>query len=365
MGRVTIIFFFIFLSSLNQVNAGSYPLASKTKNTIEKVNEKKTKILQIEKQMKFLEDSLSSKNVELDSYSDKLSEAHKKIDQLKSEAKPMQMELSSLETELKKMVKKYVLNKLDDEETPANLYTQKMMVQLISLDLEKLRLKKMENESSDKQIKDAEDNLISLLKTKENLQTLLAEMKGKKEALAFDLDAAKHSPAPTPLPRIIQPTPTRQKEIKVAKVIPNTTSSQEILTINSDESLKLPTTQTIFSTPIKNFIEITNSSKGVTFTFSEVSPVVAPGAGEVVFAGELSTYGNVVMIDHGDEIRTVLLGNFLPKVRKHDKIGVGDLIGYTEVISQKKNTLYFEVRKKNVAQNTVRYLNKNLLKSRL
>jgi murein DD-endopeptidase MepM/ murein hydrolase activator NlpD len=365
MGRVTLFFSILFLFLIHQVKAGTYPLASKTKNTIDKVNEKKIKILQIEKQMKLLEDSLSSKNVELDSYSDKLAEAHKRIDQLKSEAKPMQTELSSLEAELKKMVKKFVLNKLDDEETPANLYTQKMMIQLISLDLEKLRLKKMENESSDKQIKEAEDNLISLLKTKETLQTLLAEMKGKKEALAFDLDAAKKSPIPTPTDKISQSTPPRPKEIKIAKIIPKTSSNQEILSINTDDSLKLPSTQTIFSTPIKNFIEVTNSSKGVTFTFSEVSQVVAPGAGEVVFAGELSTYGNVVMIDHGDEIRTVLLGNFLPKVRKHDKIGVGDLIGYTEVIPQKKNTLYFEVRKKNVAQNTVRYLNKNLLKSRL
>jgi murein DD-endopeptidase MepM/ murein hydrolase activator NlpD len=365
MGRITLLLTFLLLSLPSHSFAGTYPFASKTQKTIAKIDQKKIKVLQIEKQMKQLEETLSSKNAELESYSSKLSEAHEKIDELKSEAKPMLVELTKLESDLKKMVKKYVLNKLDDEETPANLYTQKMMIQLISLDIEKLRLKKIENESSDKQIKEAEENLISLLKTKETLQSLLAEMKGKKEALVFDLDAAKQAPAPTPQPKVIAPVPPRVKEIKPVKSTSITSSNDEILSINTDEGLKDSGNQTIFSSPIKNFIEISNSSKGVTFTFSEVSQVVAPGAGEVVFAGELSTYGNVVMIDHGGEIRTVLLGNFLPKVRKHDKIGAGDLIGYTEVIAHKKNTLYFEVRKKNVAQNTVRYLNKNLLKSRL
>jgi murein DD-endopeptidase MepM/ murein hydrolase activator NlpD len=367
MGRIVFLFIILFLCLPFKGFSASYPLASKTKNTIAKIDQKKIKVNQIEKQMKQLEETLNSKNAELESYSTKLSDAHEKIDLLKSEAKPMLGELSKLESDLMKMVKKYVLNKLDDEETPANLYTQKMMIQLISLDIEKLRLKKIENESSDKQIKEAEENLISLLKTKETLQALLAEMKGKKEALAFDLDTAKQAPVitPTPQPKLPQVVPPKAKALTVSKIPPKTSSNDEILSINTDEGVKDSAPQTIFSSPIKNFIEISNSSKGVTFTFSEVSQVVAPGAGEVVFAGELSTYGNVVMIDHGGEIRTVLLGNFLPKVSKHDKIGAGDLIGYTEVISNKKNTLYFEVRKKNVAQNTVRYLNKNLLKSRL
>ncbi|MFZ4712290.1 MAG: murein hydrolase activator EnvC family protein [Bacteriovoracaceae bacterium] len=370
MGRIIFLFILLSLFSLADAFSAPYSLGPRVKKTMGKVDVRKSKVQLLEKQMVQLDQMLTAKNSEIESYSEKLTSAHEKIDTLKSEAKPMQEELSKLELELKKLVKQYVVTKLDDEENPANLYAQKMMIQVISLDLEKLRIKKMENESSDKQIKEAEENLLSMLKTKETLQSLMAEMKGKKEALAFDLEEAKLAPV-----RVVVATPVPTatanaykspvKTIVTAKTVSKNSNSEDLFkivpeTISDDKEI-----HSQFSSPINNFIEVANSAKGVTFTFSEVAQVVAPGAGEVVFAGELSTYGNVVMIDHGGEIRTVLLGNFQPKVRKHDKLNAGELIGYTEIDSNKKNTLYFEVRKKNVAQNTVRYLNKNLLKSRL
>jgi septal ring factor EnvC (AmiA/AmiB activator) len=44
------------------------------------------------------------------------------------------------------------------------------------------------------------------------------------------------------------------------------------------------------------------------------------------------------------------------KVKKKDIVGDGDILAYTQNISTDDQTLYFEVRKKNTAQNTILWL---------
>ena len=67
-----------------------------------------------------------------------------------------------------------------------------------------------------------------------------------------------------------------------------------------------------------------------------------------------------MMIDHGNQTRSVLLGHFLPKLKKGQAVRQGQILGYTrgrELVEK----LYFEVRKKNLAQNTVVLMDKQFL----
>jgi murein DD-endopeptidase MepM/ murein hydrolase activator NlpD len=113
----------------------------------------------------------------------------------------------------------------------------------------------------------------------------------------------------------------------------------------------LPTMR--FQSPMDGATQVSASEKGVTYKFGGTLPLKAPRDGRVIYNGELASYGNVLMLDHGDDIRTVMLGRFRSDLAKNTKVNAGDVLGHT---AQDGDSLYFEVRKKNVAQNTIHWL---------
>lgn len=112
----------------------------------------------------------------------------------------------------------------------------------------------------------------------------------------------------------------------------------------------------MFKAPVDQYKSLSYQDKGVTFLNSpdKVIDVKATGDGKVVYSGDLSNYGNVVMIDHGNETRSILLGKFSSVVKKGDDVKSGAIVAKT--LTAKKGgqgKLYFEVRIKNQIQNTV------------
>lgn len=115
----------------------------------------------------------------------------------------------------------------------------------------------------------------------------------------------------------------------------------------------------IFARPLEDFLSYQSSPKGVTFKYKAVQPVKAVGAGKVVFSGDLASYGQVVMVDHGNDLRSVILGKMSVKVKKNDQVKDGEVLGYTQGQGSEADHLYFEIRKKNTAQNTILWLDLN------
>ncbi len=118
----------------------------------------------------------------------------------------------------------------------------------------------------------------------------------------------------------------------------------------------------VFLPPLENHTSMDFRKKGVTFLFNGKQPVMSPRAGKVIHKGQLSTYGNVVMIDHGQETISVCLGDFDPKITKGASVKKGQVLGYTQ--AKKRGTpgkLYFEVRKKDKAQATIHLLDDKAL----
>jgi septal ring factor EnvC (AmiA/AmiB activator) len=110
--------------------------------------------------------------------------------------------------------------------------------------------------------------------------------------------------------------------------------------------------------PLRNYLSYKGSSKGMTFKYKKVAPVHATERGKIVYSGELSSYGKVIMIDHGHDIRSVILGDLNIKATKGSVVKKGDILGYVNSDAGITKTLYYEVRKKNIAQNTVQLLKK-------
>lgn len=120
----------------------------------------------------------------------------------------------------------------------------------------------------------------------------------------------------------------------------------------------------VFTPPLENHSSLDFRKKGVTFLFSERQPVRAARAGKVIHKGELSTFGNVVMIDHGKETISVCLGDFDPKLNKGSYVKEGDILGYTTIKKRgNPGKLYFEVRQKDKAQATIHLLDEKALAS--
>jgi murein DD-endopeptidase MepM/ murein hydrolase activator NlpD len=59
------------------------------------------------------------------------------------------------------------------------------------------------------------------------------------------------------------------------------------------------------------------------------------------------------MIDHGNNTRTVILGDMEISVKKGEMVRKGSIIGHTKGDSSKEGNLYFEVRNKDKVQKTI------------
>ena len=117
----------------------------------------------------------------------------------------------------------------------------------------------------------------------------------------------------------------------------------------------------LFDNPVERYIEIKHGKKGVTYYTRGHQKIRSIRPGKIVYSNKLSTFGNVVMVDHGDNIRSIFLGQFKPKLKKGARVNGGEILGYTNGVENKQVKIYFEIRKKNKAQDTIRFIKKGSL----
>lgn len=97
--------------------------------------------------------------------------------------------------------------------------------------------------------------------------------------------------------------------------------------------------------------------EGVDFMVAAGTPIHASAGGVVAYAGYHPQYGNMVEIDHGNDVITRYAHGSRLLVREGDVVRRGDKVA--EVGSTGRSTgnhLHFEVRYKGIAQNPVRFL---------
>lgn len=97
------------------------------------------------------------------------------------------------------------------------------------------------------------------------------------------------------------------------------------------------------------FERLARPHTGIDFRAASGAPVVASGAGVVVFAGWRGAYGRAVIIDHGSGLTTLYGHMRVTLVKPGQKIPAGGLIG--QVGSTGRSTgphLHFEARIRNL-----------------
>ena len=97
--------------------------------------------------------------------------------------------------------------------------------------------------------------------------------------------------------------------------------------------------------------------KGIDIDGVREERVLAAGRGEVVYAGRMSGFGNVVMIDHGGRLITVYGHLSRSIVKIEGAVSRGQTIGYVGATGAATGThLHFEVRYKGISVDPLGYL---------
>lgn len=240
---------------------------------------------------------------------------------------------------LRSILKRLALQELDQHQSAAAMAARKMLSIQVNKQLEDIKRVMSDVQLREQELVSTRNRISSFIETEHRLYELVQTMEEqKKERADAYLAAMGEKSAVEEKLSALRLNQRRKKVTKVSK----------------------PSIETRFGSPIDDFLGVEYDKKGITYKFTGRRPVIAAETGEVAYAGRLSTYGNVVLIDHGDETRSVILGQFVPKLNKGQKVTRGDVIGYTENTSL-QGKLYFEVRKGDKALDTIALMDQSFL----
>lgn len=316
--------------------------ANKSLELVKKrVQKKKESIDELKNEINELEESLGQGNKRYVSVVEEKQGVESRIYQLRDEVDKTKKELALKKEATENMLKRAVLNKLSTEADPAKLLAEKILFKGLGEKLSDLHKKIKQNKKEKNELDQLISDFQEYSQTEVELATFLNELENKKKSVVNSYLGE------------VQKEKELQKRFSKLKV------QFAMARAKAQKNRGLQ-----FEGPLKNFTKFEHEDKGVTFHYEGRSPVTSSAPGEVVYSGELSAYGNVVMIDHGNDTRSVVLGQFIPKVEKGIKVQSGDVLGYTSYNPRReKNSgkVYFEVRKKNKVQNTIELMNPSSL----
>jgi murein DD-endopeptidase MepM/ murein hydrolase activator NlpD len=304
-----------------------------------------------------LKNSLSVKNSELAKLLEKVQTLEKKIGsqndtylQNLETTKIVENKISSLKIELnelnsnisnkyKQTFKKFALIQLENDfDDEASLAINQKLKEKISFDLNEAKSLKDQGLHLSQLLTEYQTQLEYFKSNQENLHQLIIELENEKRITYNEYESLNYD------------------KVEIEK---------QMTDIKAEERAKskvLPKIQKIaVEMPIKKFDKYVPSNKGITYHYKLSNDIQATQNGTVVYTGELANYGKVIMIDHGNEIRSVMLGDIEFKVSKGEEVMKGQVIGFAApaVSNNENKTLYFEVRRKNIAQNTYQWLEEN------
>ena len=314
----------------------------KKKQSVNSLKDKLSKqvsvVSQLGAKIRTIEKNLGSMN---DDYLVKTQEI-KKLDKVIIEMRQLlsgsASDISKSYSDTKKILNHYLLD-VADERTHDKLLKRKIYITLLQKKLKELEAAQEGSQTLLVTLKEYEDRLDQSRKDEGALYNLLVDLEEQKKSLGqqYVSQLETKNSYEESLEEAIARKKVKRKQPRVSRS-------------NVKVSLRKP---------LDSYISAKGSKKGVTFKFNKVAPVYASGSGKVVYAGELASYGRVIMVDHGQEIRSVILGDISIKVKKGDMIRKGSVLAYTNSDPGLTKSLYYEVRKKNIAQNTLNILKKS------
>ncbi len=264
----------------------------------------------------------------------------------------------------KKILMGVLLNKLENTENSSDILARKILIEKLQGRLAELDGMMKTNKGLQADVEALYAKLQESMETEKQLLAVMGELEEKKRELRNSLDSETKKNADDKLRFDEEKNKLAMNQKAKARVA----ERERLAPVQITEEIKIPSQPMggagggEFSPPIYGHHGIEYQKKGVTYNFQGKNEVRATKSGKIVYTGSLANYGNVLMIDHGNDTRTVLLGQFDYTVKNGDVVKESQVVGYTNPKSTNglgEGKIYFEVRKNNLAQNTYLLLDKN------
>lgn len=340
-----ILLFILFIASMS-LSQGAIRLDADTAKEIKSLRssleEKKGSISKLNEELKTLEGQLGQHNERYVQVIRLKRKIESEIYSLKARLEKGQVKVEKQIDETKKVLRAAILGRLDSSHSPSMLLGEKIVFEHLEDQLGRLVRDREHYSEVKEKLKSLENRYVEYHSVERELASILAGLEGQRELTA------------TSYIEVADERSRLQSEYDSFKTKIFLTSQEDSLQARDRIG------GVLFSIPIERFGGMEHQDKGVTFRYRGQRKVLNAAEGTVVYKGKLSTYGNVVMVDHGNDTRSVFLGHFQPSVKKGKILQRGDLIGQTRR-GQGEGELYFEVRKHNEVQNTILLLDQERL----
>ncbi|MBT6325534.1 MAG: M23 family metallopeptidase [Bdellovibrionales bacterium] len=291
----------------------------------------KNKILHFKKEIDNLESTLENKNKAYLVNENNRQEIEKKLSELRNENMQINNKVEKYKQETIEHLKHLAANSIGSENTIDNLLLQRILTKRLHRKLLDLEVNKVQLSETFKSIDKMDDNLNINHQTKMRIVDELSSLERNKKKAISNYQSNKKK--------------RKQLEKKISYV---KKLKKKRLRKSSGISL---------GSPLKHYTTVKKEKKGLAFSYEGIKKIYSTGSGKVVYKGPLASYGDVIMIDHGKETWTVLLGEFNSTIKKGALLKKGDILGSTKTGS---NKLYFEIRQKNKKQKITKFIDKNI-----
>ena len=321
-----------------------------------KLQEQNADILKLTKEVNNVEVTLVNNNKKYLQLADARSKIEESLASARRNADFDSETLKKSYSQTKSLLMGVLLNKLENTEQSSDILARKIMVERLKkrlVDLDEMM-------KSNKNLQGNVDSLYAKLQesmdTEKELLSIMGELEERKKDLRDSL-ASKTKTTEDSKQRFDE---ENNKLAMIKKSALQSKTREQVAPMQITEVIKIPSANTPsspdqFRGPIASYQNMEYQKKGVTYNFHGKNEIRAPKSGKVVYTGALANYGNVLMIDHGNDTRTVLLGQFNYAVKNGDMINQYQVVGHTNPRSNSglgEGRIYFEIRKNNLAQNT-------------
>jgi len=295
-------------------------------------------VIKLGAKIKSIENELGRMNESYIEKTKKLKDLDSKIINLKKNLSSSALDISISYKASKKILNQFLLDSID-QNNQDELLKEKIYLKVLQKKISKLDQAQKKSKNLLDLIHEYEEKLNNAKLNEEALYQLLVQFESDKKNLSQDYIESMEN----------RNEIEEELELALARLKAKKKPLKKVARSNVRIDMS-------FENPLKKYISRKGSLKGVTYKYNEVSPITSSRKGQVVYAGELASYGKVIMIDHGDDIRSVILGDMNIKVKKGDFVSSNGILGYVNVDLGLSKSLYYEIRKKNKVQNTLSLL---------
>ncbi len=333
---------FLFILTLNIYGRGVNIESLK-----DDLNKRSFKVTKIAATINSLDQSIGKNNKKYLDKRQELTELEEKLEKLNQELTTAANHVSNEYELTNKIFRQYLLDRIDKKEEN-KILKDKVYIETLSYQLEELNHTQFESNKMLKQVNELGIKLDSIKADEQALYEIIVELENNKKIKSQEY--LTQLEGKNSIREKLEKALAKKKVSKIKKTKRKVRKKKYTISKFSNKKIGLP---------IESYNSFKGGSKGVTFTFDKVSPVMASSSGHIAYSGELASYGKIIMIDHGNDIRSLVLGDIKINVKKGDFVNKGQVLAYTISEPGLSKKLYYELRKKDVAQNTLKILKKN------